>query len=138
MGLTINLDPKIYDGKWEEYQPGVRALIAPYTRRIIRKIMAAATVVDPATGEGRVDPELWDQHLYRAIILDIEGLTGPDGEPLPRSDAAIDAVCDQVMGFAAWAYERSRKAAASMAQAEEAELKNSSRSHGGKPKGRKG
>lgn len=155
MSLIVNTDPKIYDGKWEEFQPGVRVLIIPYTRQIIRKIMAAATVIDPDSGGSRVDPDIWDQQIYRHIIGGIEGLVAPDKSPIAcsradevaekgadnrqkikqRNDLLIDVTCDQVEGFAAWALAKSRAAAAAMTVQVEAKIKNSKRSRGGKKTG---
>ena len=142
MPLIINTDPKAYDGKWKEFLPGVSVLIRPYTRKLIRKIMALATVAAPAAdgqppAEARIDPELWDLHLYREIVMDIKGLVDPDNIPIARNDEAVDAVCDQVEGFAAWAMAESRADAAAMTVKQETETKNSKRSRDGKPAGQK-
>jgi len=139
MTLQVNLDPKAYEGRWEEFRPGVRALILPFTRRIIRRVMAAASVPDPGNPDGRrVDVDLWDQHVYREIIADLDGFVGTDGAPVKCSDAVIDAVCDQVEGFAVWASEKSKALADALTRQSEAEIKNSKRSPDGKPEGRKG
>jgi hypothetical protein len=136
MELIVNTDPTAYEGKWHEFRPGVEALIVPYTRRIIRKVIAQATVARPdaggqpaATAEqayagSRVDPELWDKYLYREIIRDMTGLVGPDGAPVACGPEAIDAVCDQVGGFAAWALERARTDAAALTARQEQKIKN--------------
>jgi hypothetical protein len=142
MPLVINMDPKIYEGKWKEFQPGVDVLIRPYTRKLIRKVMALATVAGPGA-ESRVDPELWDRYLYREIIGDIKGLVSPDGGALEiaggqeRNEVAIDAVCDQVEGFAAWALAESKADAAAMTALQEAQVKNSKGSHDGRRGGPK-
>jgi len=158
MSLVINTDPKVYDGAWKEFQSGVNALIRPYTRQMVRKVMALATVSGPPAAEGipptesHVDPLLWDKHLYREIIGDISGLIDPDKKPVEinksepdtdgvvrtlRNVAAIDAVCDQVDGFAAWALAESKALAAAITATREAQTKNLKRSHGGKQTGQK-
>ena len=137
MTLQVNLDPKVYEGRQEEFQPGVSAVILPYTRRTIRRIMSAATVINSETNETHVDPELWDLHLYREIIKDISGIVSPDGSPVVCNDGVIDIVCDQVEGFAAWALAKSREFAVSITTQVKVETKNLKRSRGGNPKGLK-
>ncbi len=149
MELIVTTDPAAYEGRWHEFAPGVEALIVPYTRRVIRKVMALATVPVPADlghpdadGEqlagSRIDPELWDRHLYREIVLGLKGIVGPDGEPVVCSPEVIDVVCDQVAGFAAWALERARADAAALTARQEQTLKNSNRSHDGSSDGPRG
>jgi len=162
MSLTVNTDPKIYEGKWEEFQPGVTALIIPYTRKIMRRVMAEATVIPPPVDgveqEGKVDPDLWDQNLYCGILGGIRGLVDENKQPIvceraleaaaaspeealtikQRDDVMINLVCDQIDGFAAWALAKARLAASSIVVKREAETKNSKSSHGGKRGARKG
>jgi len=138
MPVVVNLDPKVYEGQWKEFIPGLEALIVPYTRKLIRRIMVAATVAQPGTGATRIDPDLWDIHLYRGIIKDIRGPVTPDGETIVCNEAVIDAVCDQIDGFAAWAMQESQAAATAMSRRMETETKNSKRSHGGRQRAPKG
>lgn len=144
MELIVTTDPAAYEGRWHEFAPGVEALIVPYTRRVIRKVMALATVAVPAPDDGgaapaaRIDPELWDRHLYREIVLGLKGIVGPDGEPVVCGPEVIDVVCDQVDGFAAWALERARADAAALTARQEQMLKNSNRSHDGSSDGPRG
>lgn len=140
MSLIINLDPHASEAQWREFQPGVRVKIRPYVRSLVRRILRESAIAGlagaaPEPSE-KVDPDLWDKNLYRGIIEDVEGLVDAGGNQIAcTSDnigPIVDILCDQVEGFANWAFTEAQALASQITAARETETKNSKSSRGGK------
>jgi hypothetical protein len=129
--FVIDVAKNANEPQWREFSPGVRALLAPWTRTLmwaVRKTVASTE--EPA----KMDEDRWNVALYRLIVRDIEGIVDPNGAPLPCSDSVKDMICECSPEFLAWAIDESKKLGQLAHTEGEKLIKNLNSSHGGRRK----
>lgn len=115
------------DGVWREYRPGVRVKIRPVAPSESRRFRKEAQK------SGRFDEAKFDLLFWDHMIMEWDGIVGPDKRTLALTPANKVAVFRSLQALGNWACSESDRLAEEAALTEEEELGNS----GGSPAGRR-
>ena len=114
------------EGEWREYKAGVRVQIRPVTPTDSRRLRKEAQK------SGRFDQDLFDRLFWEHLVIDWEGIVGPDKRKLAVTPANKVAVFRTMQAFGNWACAESDRLTEEAATTEVVELGNS----GGLPAGK--
>lgn len=114
------------EGVWREYKAGVRVQIRPCTSTDQRRFRKEAQK------SGRFDQDLFDQLFWDHLIIDWDGIVGPEKRKLPLTPANKVAVFRSLLAMGNWACAESDKLTEEAATVEVGKLGNS----GGLPAGK--
>lgn len=115
------------EGVWREYKAGVRVQIRPVTPTDQRRFRKAAQE------SGRFDQDLFDRLFWDHLVIDWEGIVGPEKRKLPLTPVNKVAVFRTLIALGNWACAESDRLAEEAATAAVGKLGNS----GGSPAGKR-
>jgi hypothetical protein len=111
MFIIEDVHKKANEPQWGDYAPGIRALLAPWTRTLVMSARQAALAAAALAGEdaSALGESHWNRALQTAIIRDIEGIVDANGAVLACTPEITELICECQPEFHFWAITESKK-----------------------------